>query len=274
MVDDNMDVRLRIETNILNINVVKGRMPEMSELISRQFNCNYRTLYEGLIMGVKNVLVEIQSRMKRDDKFLRGQLLKREEYTKTVFGEQSQQWYDAKEAILRFDDVQLKERAVKFREFLDVNNEKATRAFCRLSKEGGLCDDICQIKGDDGRAFASADHRGKYIAGFYSKIYKRKLDNLFRIDDFLQAGQDQQGRLQNKKLNEEEKNDLEGNITIEEVKKALDGSNFESSSGWDGISFKVLRRFWNILCEPMLKMIRETFGVGDLMETFKLGLIK
>jgi hypothetical protein len=77
-------------------------------------------------MGVKNVLVEIQNRMKRDDKLLREQLLKREEYTKNVFGERSQQWYDAKEAILRFDDVQLKERAVKFREFLDVNNEKAT----------------------------------------------------------------------------------------------------------------------------------------------------
>ncbi len=151
---------------------------------------------------------------------------------------------------------------------------KATRAFCRLSKEGGLCDDIGQIKGDDGRAFASVEHRGKHIAGFYSKIYKKKLDNLFRIEDFLQAGQEHQGWLQNKKLNEEEKNDLEGNVTIEEVKTALDGSNFESSSGWDGISFKVLRKFWNILSEPMLKMIQETFREGELMETFKLGLIK
>ncbi len=200
MMDDSMGVRLRIETNVLNMNVIKGRMPEISELISRQFKCNYKTLYEGLIMGVKNVLVEIQSRIKRDHKFLRGQLLKREEYTRNVFGEQSQQWYDAREAILRFDDVQLKERAVKFREFLDVNNEKATRAFCKLSKEGGLCDDICQIKGDDGRAFVTSDHRGKHIAEFYSNIYKKKLDNLFRIEDFLQTGQNQQGWILNKKL--------------------------------------------------------------------------
>jgi hypothetical protein len=77
--------------------------------------------------------------------------------------------------------------------------------------------------------------------------------------------------MQNKKLNVIERNDLEGNVTLEEVRKALDGSNFESSSGWDGISFKVLRKFWNILCEPMLKMIQETFREGELMETFKLG---
>jgi predicted alpha-1,6-mannanase (GH76 family) len=141
-------------------------------------------------MGVKNVLMEIQKRMKSDDKLLRERLLRREEYTRNVFGERSQQWYDAKDAVLRFDDVQLKERAVKFREFLDVNNEKATLAFCRLSKDGGLCDDIGQIKGEDGRTFNNSEERGKYIAGFYSKIYKKRLDNLFRIEDLIQARQD------------------------------------------------------------------------------------
>jgi exonuclease III len=162
LVNDSIDVQMRIEINAINMNVIKGRMPDFSELINRQFNCNYRILYEGLIMGVKNVLLEIQKRMKSDDKLLRERLLRREEYTKNVFGERSQQWHDAKVAILRFDDVQLKERAVKFREFLDVNKEKATRAFCRLSKDGGLCDHIGQIKGEDGRAFNTSEERGKY----------------------------------------------------------------------------------------------------------------
>jgi hypothetical protein len=43
------------------------------------------------------------------------------------------------------DDIDLKNRAVKFREFLEINNEKATKAFCRLGKEVGICDDITQI---------------------------------------------------------------------------------------------------------------------------------
>jgi hypothetical protein len=191
-----------------------------------------------------------------------------------VFGENSQQWYDSKDAILRFDDVQLKARAVKFREFLDVNNEKATKAFCRLSKEGGLCDDIGQIKGGDGQAFSTSKDRGKYIAEFYSSIYKKKLYTLIKIEDFIHGEQDRGEGVQHRMLNEEERNELEGIVTLEEVKKALDGSNFESSSGWDGISFKVLRKFWGILSEPMLKMIQETFREGELMETFKLGLIK
>jgi hypothetical protein len=147
LVNDNIRVRERLENNTLNMNVVKGRLPLLTDLVSREFNFDYRVLYEGMIMGVKNVLMGIQKQKSRDDKMFREQLLRREEYTKSVFGENSQQWFDSKDAILRFDDVQLKAWAVKFREFLNVNNEKATRAFCRLSKEGGLCDDIGQIKG-------------------------------------------------------------------------------------------------------------------------------
>jgi hypothetical protein len=63
-------------------------------------------------------------------------------------------------------------------------------------------------------------------------------------------------------------------VTMEELKESLDKSNFESTSGWDGISFKVIKKFWELLSHPMLKMVNETFASGELMESFKLGLIK
>jgi hypothetical protein len=256
------------------IGTIRGRLPTIRDLLGRDFSCNYRMLYEGIIMGVKNVLMDIQSKMDKMKKHTREQLLSREIYVKQVFGEKSQQWYDAREAILRHDDANLKDRANKFREFLDTNNEKATRAFCRLSKEGGLCDDINQIKGDDGQVFVNNEIRGKYISGYYSNVYKKKLDRIMKIEDFLLNGIENRELVNNRKLDEVERLDLESEVTMDEVKSALDGSNFESSSGWDGISFRVLRKFWGILCEPMLKMIQETFENGELMETFKLGLIK
>jgi hypothetical protein len=45
-------------------------------------------------------------------------------------------WSDETEALHRFDDVKLKERATKLKEFFNPNNEMATKAFCRISKEG------------------------------------------------------------------------------------------------------------------------------------------
>jgi exonuclease III len=270
----NIETRRNLETNQTNIGVIKDRLPDINELMGRAFTCNYRTLYEGVIMGVKNVLMEIQRRRRVDDNIVRDKLLLNEDRMRTVFGVNSQQWFDAKESILRFDDVKLKERATKFREFLDANNEKATKAFCRLSKEGGVCDDISQIKDNNGATFQTDKDRGQHIAKFYSDIYKKQLDNLMEIEEFLGREHGETDWLQGRKLSEDEKTDLEGVVTMEEVKRALDGSNFESSSGWDGVTFKALRKFWGILSMPMLKMIQETFTDGELMETFKMGLIK
>ncbi len=73
---------------------------------------------------------------------------------------------------------------------------------------------------------------------------------------------------------EAEKLELEGEVTLQELNEALEKSNFSSMSGWDGLSFKVLRKFWDQLGTLMSTMARETFNGGELTETFKMGLIK
>jgi hypothetical protein len=168
------------------------------------------------------------------------------------FGVNSTQAMDTREHLLRFDDILLKERATKFREFLDANNEQATKAFCRLSKEGGLNDDLSQIKNSDGEAFGSDQQRGDYIKTFYENLYRKRLDVLLSVEDFLgneTAGADW---VRNRKLSDAEKNELEGLVTLDELQKAFDESNFNSSSGWDGMSYRVIGKFWGFLRDPML----------------------
>jgi hypothetical protein len=80
--------------------------------------------------------------------------------------------------------------------------------------------------------------------------------------------------VEGKKLNDMEKLELEGDVPQLELDDALASSNMNSSSGWDGISFKVIKKCWGLLGPLMLKMTRETFDTGELTETFKMGLIK
>jgi hypothetical protein len=140
---------------------------------------------------------------------------------------------EQREKLLRFDDVKLKERAAGFREFLDVNNEKATKAFCKLSKEGGINDDISQIKTDDGVDFGKNKERGEHIRKYYEQLYKRRLDTLLSVEGFLEEAISGEEWVLSRKLNMEERNSLEGEVTIEELKGSLDTSNFESSE-WVG----------------------------------------
>jgi hypothetical protein len=155
--------------NSNNMRVVKNRLPNLEELLGRGLSCDYRNLYEIIMIGVKTNLTELQKRVNIRDNAKRDRLIQREEYMSDTFGENSQQRYEASEALLRFDDVILRNKATKFKEFLDINNEKSTKAFCRLSK-----DDLTQIKNNQGNIFRSEQERGLHITGFYSEIYKKK----------------------------------------------------------------------------------------------------
>jgi exonuclease III len=150
----------RIGTVDHNIGTVINRFPVMQDLLERDFSCNYRKLYEVVLMNVKNRLVALQKKILSENSEERNLILGRIIYMESKFGENSQQADDERDKLLRFDDNKLKERATAFREFLDVNNEKATKAFCKLSKDGGVCDNQEIIKKENGDDFGSSKERG------------------------------------------------------------------------------------------------------------------
>jgi hypothetical protein len=77
-----------------------------------------------------------------------------------------------------------------------------------------------------------------------------------------------------KKLSEGTKQELEGEITMQELKKSLDSSNMSSCPGWDGISYKCLAKLWDYIKVPMLNMARESFREGILTNTLRTGMLK
>jgi hypothetical protein len=63
--DDNL-IRA-LETNRINMQLVNDRLPTISTMMGREFRCDFRTLYEGIIMGVKNALMGVQKRRTKDE---------------------------------------------------------------------------------------------------------------------------------------------------------------------------------------------------------------
>ncbi len=213
--DELVDLR---ETNNINVQIVKRRFPSIEELMTRELRCSNRTLYEIIMLGIKTKLMGIQKRRREMVNLRRDRLITKEDYMKRKFGEESQQRWDVREDILRLDDMLLKEWANKFKEFLDKNNEKATKAFCGLSKEGGMCDDITQIRDNTGANFTNTKDRGSHIREYYNNIYKKRLDRLMMIEEFL--GNDlQAGWINDKKLTVEERDELEVEVTLDEIKR-------------------------------------------------------
>ncbi len=112
------------------------------------------------------------------------------------------------------------------------------------------------------------------MKNFYERLYRKRLDNLISVKNFLGNDTVNTQWVGNRRLSDVEKESLEGVVSMAELQKAFDESNFNSSSGWDGMSYRVIGKFWEALRFPMLKMVNETFRDGELMETLKMGIIK
>ena len=66
--------------------------------------------------------------------------------------------------VMRINDIQLKRRAGKYRDFFEQNNEKPTSIFFSLGKDKEGDDNICRIRNDLGRVFTNDKDREKYIS--------------------------------------------------------------------------------------------------------------
>jgi hypothetical protein len=104
-------------TNNVNIQLIKGRLPELVEILNREMRCSYRKLYEIIMLEIKNRLLSIQKQRKICKNLKRDEFVRREDYMKRTFGENSQQQHDVREEILRLNDMMFRERANKFKEF-------------------------------------------------------------------------------------------------------------------------------------------------------------
>jgi hypothetical protein len=176
--------------------------------------------------------------------------------------------------LLTYDSNRVREETGKYINFLRANNEKPTRKFCRLGKECSTVDDIAQIEKPGGGKFRTEEERAEHVRSFYVNLYKKKIDRVLEIESFFDNDEWEKLNREGRKLSEQTKQELEGEVTMEELKRSLATSNMSSCPGWDGISYKCLAKMWEFLKVPMLNMARESFREGVLSSTLRTGMLK
>ena len=97
-----------------------------------------------------------------------------------MFGKDSVQCKQSEENLLNHDSAALRLETNKYAKFLNDNNEKATKKFCKIGKSVSSVDDLDQIQGPGGRIFSSKGERAEHIRSFYENLYKKKSTGSWR----------------------------------------------------------------------------------------------
>jgi hypothetical protein len=127
--------------------------------------------------------------------------------------------------------------------------------------------------------FESSEHLKNYVGTYFENIYKKRNNINDQINDeainsFLGADILNRPEIQNAKLSEAEKIDLDSPLTIEELTKSINKANLKSAPGANGISNKFIKRFWDFFKYPLLKYANYAFQIGRLTNSFRTADIK
>ena len=154
--------------------------------------------------------------------------------------------------------------------------EKPSKAFCSLAKNCNKAGDISVIKYHDESGNShdlNDDERSQYVSDFFKQIYALSPDNNISIEEFLGQEILNLPEVKMKKLNDNERESLEVSITISELKKVIDKANLRSAPGYDGISYRFVKKFWTVFSDSILNAFNECIEEGHLIEPFNLAKI-
>jgi len=175
-------------------------------------------------------------------------------------------------------ESELREELLHYKRFENLNDEKITPHFMSIVKTKNAGDSLDNIKKDDGSDFISKEERKNFIGSYYANIYKQpnnasKQTSVNDIYRFL-GNISEHPTVVNAKLTEQEKNELESEISDAELTQSINNANLSSAPGADGISNRFIKHFWEYFRNPLLKLCKKCFDDDSLPMLFRTANIK
>ncbi len=172
-------------------------------------------------------------------------------------------------------DDEMREEVLRMRNFEYLNNEKITPYFLSLAKKPQHSEDLLNVCDVNGEPFDNALARDAYIREYFADTYKKvpEPEHRMTIDQFLGETANHPDVLASK-LSNEEREELEKNVSIAEFDKALEKAKLNTSPGIDNISNRFIKHFWHIFRMPLFEYANACYETGILTENFRCAKIR
>ena len=170
-----------------------------------------------------------------------------------------------KAQIKELDAKEIEGAAIRSKIQWREQGETNSRFFCSLEKKNGNDKTFDKIKTENGHLVTDIDDILSEQVKFYTKLYTKE-----NIDPYAQNI-----LLSNitMKLDTENQDKCEGNITQNECEKALSETSNGKSPGSDGIPYEFYKEFWYLLKHDFIQVINYVYESGLLSPSQRRGMI-
>ena len=178
-----------------------------------------------------------------------------------------------KEELKRLHEIRGKEAMFRSKMKWIEEGEKPTKYFHNLEKTNYEKKLVREVKLENEETISNPAQVNKEIEDFYRKTYTTKINANMDNHTLEQKFNDFIEDLNIPQLNDEEKSFLDKDLTINELKEALDSFADNKSPGEDGFTKEFYQTFFDLLCKDLLNSYNEAFCKGSLSVSQKRGTI-
>ena len=176
--------------------------------------------------------------------------------------------------LTKLEDIENVRALDNFKYFNIVNSEKgSSKYYSKLLKNSNSSDILDKLKDSNGQNFANTRARDDYLVKHFKDKFEKPFQTTISLREFFGDDWDHP-ILNNHKLSDIDRASLENEITIDELQKSLDTSNFNSCSGVDGFHIKAIRKFWDFLKIPFLKGFNNMVRKKELSPLLRCSSIR
>lgn len=137
--------------------------------------------------------------------------------------------------------------------FQIINNEKPSKMYCKLLKNNKSSDSLDLLLDENNLPFDSTIKRDKFIVKHFETKFSTPFTPSISLNDFFDNNTINDPLLNSHKLSNDQRLELDKEISLSELDHSLKTSNKNSAPGPDGIPTSILFKFWKFLRIPMLR---------------------
>jgi hypothetical protein len=244
-----------------------------------QRDCDDDIFFEDIIVFSSKAALRVQRLVKQAENLDRQDTLKNLSLLKNN-GDFNENFDEIQVLENRLNQLEERINSDKVNNYLKttvLNDEKITPQFLRLSKTLHT-DSLEKICKENGEPFTCKKDREKHIVEFYKKLYSlpenMPADFSNCIENFLGPQICGNPVVQNSKLSDEERNDLDRPLGISELDESVKKLNLRSAPGIDGVSNRFIFKYWNLLRGPLHRYAVACIDKGSLTDTFRTAVIR
>ena len=255
------ETKLQYGTSAYNVDNIEGINND-----SLQLTINDQLFFEVLLMEIRGKTISYSTFKKKNEKIKENQLIHEIENLQNDLRDENIATLEFKSELEILRKTYLEGMIIRSKAQYIEEGERNSKYFSNLEKRNYTDKSILLIEREDNSITTDVDEIKSEINSFYKKLYSSRDNELvdLNLDELI---------THSPKLNDLERDSLEGEITYNEALSALKKMHNDKSPGSSGYTAEFFKFFWKDLGHFLIRSINYGFKMGKLSVTQRQGVI-